>query len=474
MKIRFALALIILVIGAFLPMSPASTWSAGEQIAGAPPTQPGPDELVDARRAAGEAGAQVGFFTQGTSQLKDGTEQLRDGVQTLADGTDTAQSGATELSNGMNALSGGLAELGSGANQIADGVESAVNTVVTFEAVKGQVIVAIDEALKSTEGTKDPEVKKARDTLSNLRGQVEMAKLPQDMETQLTQLRDGSREIANQLGTPGYAFYDGVYAATTGSMDLASGLTELRDGTFTARDGAQELYDGAVQVDTMADNTGNKIDAVQRAIPAPTPTAASDSANASAPTSALSPLVALLIGALMVLGGVAVALAAFVAPHRKWSIVGFGTAFLAVIGLILVMVLGVGLSPVAMLLLTLALALGAIASTGLTWILLCAFGLRAGAIISAAFTAVQVGVVGWVWRTAAVGPVAMVWEKIASALPLHWTTTALSAAGNGGSTQAMWIGIVLSAVLALVGVVALWRGAPQEKLATKDEFAVVA
>ncbi|WP_018297944.1 hypothetical protein [Corynebacterium lubricantis] len=461
MKLRLIAAVIVLIVGAFLPMSPATTWSSGEQVTGAPAATPGPDSLIDARRATGEAGAQTGFLTQGTTQLKDGSVALRDGLDELAGGADTAQQGAQELSNGMNALSGGLAELGSGANQVADGVGTAVNAVVGFEAIKGQVIGAIDRAVADTEGVQDPEVQAARQSLTDLRGQVEVAQLPEDIVTQLNQLRDGSRELANQLATPGYPFFDGMYQATTGSTELANGLAQLRDGVTTARDGSQELADGATQVDTIATNTGDKIDTVRRAIPGPTPQAAGAAETTAAAeeeeavTSALSPLVAMLIAALMVLGGLALALAAYAAPGSRWSIAGFGAAFLTVIGLILVMVLGAGLTPVAMLLFAAALFTAVAAATGVTWLVLNVFGPRIGAGIAAAFAAIQVGVVGWVWKTASVGTVAAAWEHVAAFMPLHWTTTVVSAAGNHGNQQAMWIALALSVVLAVLGVEAL-------------------
>lgn len=453
MKTRLILALIVLVVGAFLPMSSASTWTSGEQIAGAPPAQPRSDELVDARRAAGEAGSQVGFLTQGTTQLKDGTVELQGGLGQLAEDTATAQQGAQELSNGMNALSGGLAEIGSGANQVADGVGAAVDTVVGFEAIKGQIIGSIDRAVREMEGNNDPEIADTREALLNLRGQVEVAQLPEDIVTQLNQLRDGSRDIANQLATPGYDFYDGMYLATRGSMDLSAGLTQLRDGTVAARDGSQELADGAEQVNTMATNTDTKIEQVSRAIPGST----EREDDTGAVTSMLSPLVAMLIAAVVALGGMALACAAYFLGRAQWWIIGAGTGFLTVIGLILLMVLGAGLSPVAMLIFTLALALGALASAGLTWVLLSLFGLLPGVGISAAFLALQAGVVGWTWRTATTGEVARAWEIISGAMPLHWTTTTMSAAGNGGSAQAMWIGLALSVTIVAIGASAFLR-----------------
>lgn len=471
MKTRLVLALVILAIGAFMPLSPATTWNTGEEVQGAPAIAgtASSNALVDARRAAGEAGSQAGFLTNGTGQLKDGAEELKDGMTELADGAETAHSGAESLAGGLSELNAGMGQLGSGATQVADGVGTAVDTVVGFEAVKGQIIATIDRTLEETKDSTDPAIVDTRATLQDLRGQVETAELPADIVSQLNQLRDGSREISNQLTTPGYAFYDGMNTAASGASELSSGMTELRDGTATARDGSQELYDGASQVDTIAGNTKSKIQDVQTAIPGPSPQeqAAAAPGEEVAP-SALSPLVAMLIAALMLLGGFALALAAYVVDGSRWAIVGGGTAFLTVVGLVLVMVLGTGLSPVAMIAITAGLALGALASAGLTWILLAAVGPRIGAGVAALLAAVQAGVVGWVWNSATTGAVGTAWQIAASAMPAHWTTTTLSAAGNAGSAQALWISLALAAALAVLGSVAVTRGRAVERVEHVD------
>ncbi|SES06127.1 hypothetical protein [Corynebacterium cystitidis] len=459
MKTRLLLALVILVIGAFVPMSPAETWTTGDEPMGAPATYAGPDNLVDARRAAGEAHSQAGFLTNGTTQLKEGSEDLKDGMQELADGAETARSGAESLAGGMNELNAGMGQLGGGANQVADGVSTAVDTVVGFEAVKGQILGTIDRTLEETEGATDPDIVDARNALSDLRGQVETAQLPEDIVDQLNQLRDGSREISNQLTTPGFAFYDGMSSATSGATDLSNGMTELRDGANTARDGSQDLFDGASQVDTMAGNTKTKIEDIQGAIPGPTPQQQQAMAGPDKVTaSALSPLVAMLIAALMVLGGLALALAAFVVDGSRRAIIGFGTAFLTVVGLVLVMVLGVGLSPLAMLMIGAGLVLGVLASAGLSWMLLAACGPRGGATVAALFAAVQVGGVGWLWKSASVASVSGAWKVAVGLMPLHWTTTTLSSSGNVGSSRALWISLALATALAVLGVVAMARG----------------
>ena len=45
-------------------------------------------------------------------------------------------------------------------------------------------------------------------------------------------------------------------------------------------------------------------------------------------------------------------------------------------------------------------------------------------------------------------------------MPMHWSTAAISSAGNNGSLMALWVGIGLSALLAVLGVVAMRMSRP--------------
>ena len=94
--------------------------------------------------------------------------------------------------------------------------------------------------------------------------------------------------------------------------------------------------------------------------------------------------------------------------------------------------------------------LGAQAGTAL-WPAFVGFAVSAiGLPIAGVLAVAQVGLVGWLWRTASTAPVGKVWEYAAGATPMHWTTASLSAAGNGGSTTALWAGMCAGLVLAVV------------------------
>lgn len=458
MKWNVVLAFVVFVVAAISPMNPAATWTSpnSEQTTGAPAAYAGPDQLVGARRAAGDAAAQASFLVQGTQKLVDGTEQLKDGSGELVDGIQAARDGADQLSKGMTELQNGTGALADGATRLADSVGGAVDQVVGFDAVRGQVLSAIDSTLRSTKNSRDPDVMDLRDQLEGLRGQVEIAEIPQDMHKQLDELKNGSRELANQLSVPGYAYHDGIYSATNGARDLANGLNEMNNKVGDATGGIDELVDGVSKIDDMANTTQDRIGDVQRAMPAPAPVTNGDGADTDGPTSALAPLAAMLVSALAVVAGVALALAAYAVRGRnRWLTLGVGTAFITAAGLILVGILGTNLSVLALAVSGLALALVTLASAGFTWIVRSSFGRTGGTAVAGIFGLLQMAIVGWVWSTAATGNVGLPWRTISSALPMHWSTAAISSAGNQGSAIAMWSGLVMSAFLALLGAAAV-------------------
>ena len=477
MKWNVVLAFVVFVIAAISPMNPAATWTSpgSEQTSGAPAAYAGPDQLVNARRATGDAAAQAGFLTQGTQQLKDGTDQIKDGSGELVDGIQSASDGANQLAEGMVELQNGTGSLAEGATKLADSVDGAVGQVIGFDAVRGQVLSAIDDALRESKNSRDPKINELRTQMEDLRSQVETAELPEDMTAQLNELRDGSRELANQLSVPGYAYHDGIYSATNGARELSDGLNEMNTKVGEATGGMDELVDGVAKIDEMANTTKDRINDIQRAMPAPpVPTQGATGATADVaegPSSSLPPVAAMLVSALAVLGGVATALAAYAARGRnRWWVLGLGTAFSAAAGLILVGILGTGLGPVALALSGLALVLVTLAAAGFTWIVRASFGQTGGTAVAGIFGLLQMAVVGWVWSTAATGNVDAIWRTASSALPMHWSTAAISSASNQGSATAMWTGIALSAFLALLGVAAMVMNARTADAAVYEEY----
>lgn len=455
--------------GGLLGLDPAKAWSSGaeeEQTTGAPTAQApggiGAAELVDARRAAGEAASQSGLLTSGTAELVDGTTALDEGAGELVAGVDEAAAGAQELSNGMTELQAGVGQLGAGATQVADGVAAATEPVIGISAVVGQIIGSIDRTIAELEGNEDPAVAQAREALIGLRDQANNVPINEQTTAQLEQLRDGARELSNQLAVPGFAFHDGVYAATQGAQDLSYGLSQLGDGATQASDGITELNEGAAQIDSLATQTDEKIDEINRAMPTPAwgaqggGDAAGGQAEADA-GSVLSPQLALLVAALVMLAGMAVAVGVALVPQRRWLIIAAGTVGGVVAGMVALFVLATGLSVAAAWLSGGVLALGVLASAGITRVLIGLLGATWGSVTAGILGIVQLGVVGWVWRVAATSDVSAALRVLADIMPMHWATTSLTALGNDAVGSSLWVGVAVLGVLSALGVVALAR-----------------
>ena len=447
---RLVCALLALVVGVFLPMNPADTWAnAGRdaEVSGAP--QVGPDNLGDARRAAGEAGQQAKVLKEGAGQLAAGIGEAQGQTQQLIDALAAAQSGSQQLADGMVQLQAGTGQLGAGATQLADSIGEIVGQVSGFEAVRGQVVGAIDRSLEELKDVKDPEAVKARESLKDLRAQAETAQLPPDVVAKMNQLRDGSRDLANQLAVPGYGYHDGIYTATNGSAELAAGLRELQTQTGQATGGIDELVAGVEKINQMAGMNADKVGAVRAALPVPAVAPGAAGAEPVGPT--LAPVAAMLLAAMAVLGGTALA-AAWFASRGRWWILGVGSVVLAAAGTILAGVIGSGFGVQEYGVAFIGLLLGTLASAGLASVLSRAFGAGVGLGSAGVLALVQAGLVGWVWRTATTAQVDSVWVALSQAAPMHWASTAVSAAGNGGDYRGIVSAVLLSAMVAAAGL----------------------
>lgn len=460
----FLLALILLVpliIGAVITatadLQPARSWAAAEPAA-APtadsPTGIDPAELVDARRAASEAGTQAGFLTTGTEELSEGTGQLRDGADELAVGVDEAKAGAQQLHNGMIELQAATGQLGNGATELADGVGGAVDQVIGLGVIQGQILTAIDNLDSDLADEDDRRVQDLRRELAGFRDQVATVDLGGGITDQLNQLKDGSREIANQLAVPGYGFHDGIYSATDGARQLNEGLDMLQGGVGEAVDGVDQLDDGAQRIDQMAQTNHDQLTTVQRSLPAVQAPAADAAAEVAAPAASLAPMYALLIGALAALGGVAVG---FIGRGR-WLDILLGIIGVVTLSGVFLALLAQGSEAASLAMGIGLLTLMVTASTGLTLVLRRVAGDRWGGVLSLAGAILQVGVVGWVWQTAAGADIGTAWQIIAALTPLHHITGALTAVGNSGDPMLVWLGAGVLAGVAVVAFVAVALG----------------
>ena len=388
----------------------------------------------------------------GTGQLVSGVGEAEAQVQLLIDAISAAQTGAQQLSAGMVELQAGTGQLGTGATELADAIGEIVGQVSGFEAVRGQILAAIDRTLTGLEDVQDADAIAARDSLHALREQAVTAQLPPDVADRLNQLRDGSRQLANQLAVPGYAYHDGIYTATNGAADLASGLSELYAQTSQATEGVGDLVAGVQQIDRMSQLNNDKVAAVRAALPVPVaaPSPAEGTDGAAAARSTLAPVAAMLLAAMTVFSGTALA-AGLTFGARRW-LLPLGALTVAAAGTVLAGVIGTGLGAQQYAVAFAALLLGTLASAGLAGVLTRWLGTGAGFGLAGVFALAQTGLVGWVWRTATTAQVDTLWVSLSQAAPMHWTTTAVSAACNGGDYRGIVSAVLLSVLLAAAGL----------------------
>lgn len=438
------------VVASIAGWGPEQAWSAGEESTGAPAAGTVDSaELVEPLRALSEAQAQAGFLESGSKQLADGSGQLDAGAQELGGGIDKLSGGSQELVDGLTQLQAGTAQLGSGATELADGVGGAVDQVVGLGVVQGQLLTAIDGTVQDLEGNDSAEARNIKSQLGDLRSQVENFQLDQSVTDQLTQLKDGSRELSNQLTVSGYAYHDGIYSAVEGAKQLNSGIGELNGKTEEAITGVGKLNEGAGKVNSMAGQNKTKVGEAARAMPRVQTTAQDE------PSRLLSPVVALLIAALMMLGGIFLGFA-WHPGSRPWLILFGGAAALTVAGEILLWLLATGLTPLAAVWAGLAMFATVLATAATTAVLLRlgGFGLGVGLITAAGLA--QLAVVGWVWKTAGAAAIAPAWQVVANLLPLNWATSALTAAGNGGQEGLLWTALAVLGATAILGIGAIF------------------
>lgn len=436
------LVIVPLLIGAGLMAAtgwqPAEAWTK-EEVAGAPSAGESPEAaLADARSKASVAQANSSLLDTGSQQLADGTEQLRGGAEELGGGIDELSAGSQQLVDGLTQLQAGTGQLGSGANELADNVGGAVDQVLGLGAVQGQILEAIDGTLQDLHGVATPEAKEIRDQLRGLRGQVETFDINESLGGDLNRLKDGSRELANQLSVPGYAYHDGIYQAVEGAKQLNAGIGELDGGVGEALDGVGQLDDGAQRINDMASTNQENILDILRVLPV-----AQEDAE---PVRALSPITGLLIGLLTIAGGVALGVV-----RKRWWLVLLGTILAAGVGVGLLALFATGWTWEATGWAAGVLTLGVLATAMLTRAALALCGPKWGAVVITVANLIQLAVVGWVWKAATTTGIASFWQIAASVLPLHWMTTGVTVAGNDGAGGMLWASLGVLGAVAVLG-----------------------
>lgn len=480
-------------------IGPSAAWTAdGAEEGRAPGPVPGIDvgQVQDARRAIGEAGTQAGFLNAGMGQATEGIGELKDGGTELVDGTGQVRKGAADLATGMTELQAGTGRLGAGAKEIAAGAGTIADNVGLVNVAVGQVEAALGPAKEALRASGDPNAGDAVADLEALERQLATVDFDA-IAGEAERFRRGADDMSYQLNTPGAPYRDGIYNATAGAAALRTGTEELDEGAKKLDGGLRELDEGAGRLDGMAQTTVDKIGDAQRAMPVPTGDqlaaaglagdAGDGGEGAVAGSNAtLAPTLAFMVSALVMLA--ASALWLIDGPRRRgrgvvgaspdsdadldadasaagwWGRVLPGGAFagalagIVAIGALVLFIMADGMDLLRGATSVIVLALAALAATALSRAVMVVFGPAWGRAVILAGMLVQVGVIGWVWRTAATAAsggteLATAWGVAAALLPLHHPTAALTALGNAGSTV-MW-GTSAGVLLALVVIGAL-------------------
>ncbi|WKD58556.1 hypothetical protein [Corynebacterium caspium] len=452
-RISAAIIAILLVIGAavilFGKITPQHAWEDAADPQGVPADVLSPADIVDARRAAGEAGTQAAFLLTGTNDLVKGVLQLSDGAAELGTGVDKLSKGAQELSQGMVQLQAATGQLGKGATELADGVNTAADNIAALGVVQGQMLTALNGVEKDIQDSLYPNKKELLDQLHGFRAQLEAFDFQGGVNQDLKRMKDGSRELANQLAVPGYGFHDGIYSATKGAKTLSDELGNANNQVGGALDGINQLKEGTEKINTLAEGNKERITQIQRSLPAvQAPAAGADTAAADAKAApvgpALAPTSGFLLAALVLLGGAAAGLLAW----RQALAVGV-VSTLATAALFAILATGSGVVGVGFALLTAALL--CLGSFGLAAMCVRYMGTFLGGMIAMLGVLVQLGLVGWVWKTATISEIPAVLQGIAGLMPLHYGTAALTSIGNAGDPLMQWGGMAVVGIIAVAG-----------------------
>lgn len=443
-----------LAVGAVMHTDMAATWSSTEEQVGAPAAGVDPSVYNEIRKSTGQAASQAAVLKSGIEKIADGTNGMTEKTNELIEGAKAAQEGSKALADGMVQIQAGTGQLGQGATEIADGIDAAAAQLAGLEGVRTQIIEALKEAETELKKSIDPRSNEMLSELENFRAQVENFAIDPAVLADFQRLQEGSRELANQLAVPGYAYHDGIYAATKGAQELADGLNALDGGVSEAVGSVEQLENGAAQLAAMAEQNQNNVAGIARQIPAAQ--VGSEEAEEAGVKSALPPLYAFLIAA-----GV---LAASISIGRSRVLVVGAVAGVALIALagVLVATLGTGVG-IGAALAAAGIAAGLVvtaAATTMALVRVC--GPTVGAVISIVGAAVQVGIVGWAWNAAVSGQVSTFQQVLSHLMPLHYPTSALSALGNGVAGSALWLGVGITAALAVAAAVSAWLVWPRD------------
>lgn len=440
----FLLALPLLVgaiIAGVFKMDIADSWNDSEDSQGAPVAVADQDAIIAAHQAAGDAASQGSFLKMGTEQFVDGTKELGKGSDELAAGTKAASSGAKELSEGLVQLQAATGQLGAGASQLTTGMDKAASAAAGLEAVRGQIVVALDSSIADLEGATDARSRELKAELEGLRAQAQSFSIDQNTVAELQAAQAGAQELSNQLNTPGFAYHDGIYSATSGAQELAAGLQDLEKGVTQALSGVDALEQGAAKTDQMASTTQDRIDDVQRALPT-VASASHDGAGNGVAAQVLPPLYAFFIAGFVMF-------AATTWRRASWLVTWITGLAIVVLAGGLAAIVGSGLTIASTVMVAAIAAVALVTAAACVVLFTRFFGAATGTALAVLCLVLQAAFVGWVWNEAMTQSLGAGWEFLVRLFPLHYATAAITAVGNGIWGAQLWLSVVVLATVAV-------------------------
>lgn len=245
-----------------------------------------------AREVLNEVSSKVGqqvigtALTQVTDQVTkaaEGAGRLSDGSQTLADGLGTAREGAATLADGSHRLSAGIQQAtdpllkltddlgsmgfdpnaaGAAATRLSGNIKTVSDRLASLNVNYQQAAGIVNQVVDGLRSNPDPAVRGLGDTLAGAQRLLDVKGLDPATDEGLTQLRNNSQQLENDLADPGsglrtfvaHALDGGLKAdlitLRNGASDLDAGAHKLSDGLVQLADGGNQLKNGAEQLAT--------------------------------------------------------------------------------------------------------------------------------------------------------------------------------------------------------------------------------
>ncbi len=229
-----------------------------------------------AREVLNQVSAKVGeqvigtALTQVTDEVEkasDGAGQLSDGARLLAENLVTARDGSATLADGTRQLSAGIQRasdpllkmmddlgkagfdpnaVGATATRLSGNIKSVADRIAALNVNYQQAAGIVNQVVDTLHANPDPNLRGLGDTLAGAQKLLAATGLDPATDEGLTQLRNNTQQLENDLGNPNSQLRTFITHTLDGG--LKNDLTNLRTGAADLDDGAHQLSGGLVQL----------------------------------------------------------------------------------------------------------------------------------------------------------------------------------------------------------------------------------